>query len=293
MFRGSMVALITPMAVDGGIDEQVLKRLVQWHLEQGTDALVPVGTTGESPTLDMAEHCQVIRWVVDECNGQIPVIAGAGANATREAIELARCAMHGGADACLTVTPYYNKPTQEGLYQHFAAVADAVPLPHILYNVPGRTGVDLLPDTVVRLAEISNIVGLKEATGSVERAEEIVDRCGERLDVFSGNDDTGLALMQVGARGIISVTANLAPAKMHRMCSAALDGNWDEADRLNTELDDLHRALFSESNPIPVKWAMHELGLAPPGIRLPLTPLSEPYHETVRAAMRSAGILHG
>lgn len=293
MFRGSMVALITPMQADGALDEQTLRRLVQWHLEQGTDALVPVGTTGESPTLDMDEHCQVIRWVVEECGGRIPVIAGAGANATSEAIDLARCAMHAGADGCLSVTPYYNKPTQEGLYRHFAAIADAVPLPHILYNVPGRTGVDLLPETVVRLAEISNIVGVKEATGDVARAEEIGQRCGEKIDVFSGNDDTGLALMKAGAHGVISVTANVAPAEMHRLCSAALAGAWDEADRLNSRLDPLHRALFVESNPIPVKWAMHELGLAPPGIRLPLTPLSEDHHETVRAALRNAGILHG
>jgi 4-hydroxy-tetrahydrodipicolinate synthase len=223
--------------------------------------------------------------------GRVPVIAGTGANSTREAIDLTRCAMEAGVDACLLVTPYYNKPTQEGLYLHFRAVAEAVPVPQILYNVPGRTACDMLPETVERLAAISNIVGIKEATGDIERARAIVQCCGERLDVYSGDDATAMELMLNGGKGNISVTANVAPAAMHAMCAAAIAGDRDAAAAANRPLEELHRILFVESNPIPVKWALHEMGMVPPGIRLPLTPLAEQYREPLRAALRQAGIL--
>ncbi|ROR29821.1 4-hydroxy-tetrahydrodipicolinate synthase [Inmirania thermothiophila] len=291
MFRGSMVALVTPMREDGSVDYDALRRLVEFHIEQGTDAIVSVGTTGESATLSMEEHVEVIRRTVDLVRGRIPVIAGTGSNSTAEAIELTREAMEAGADACLLVTPYYNKPTQEGLYRHFRAVAEAVPIPQILYNVPGRTACDLLPETVERLSHISNIVGIKEATGSIERGREIMARCGDRLDVYSGDDATAAELMLAGAKGDISVTANVAPAAMHALCEAALAGDAERARELDARLAPLHKALFVESNPIPVKWAVHELGLIPPGIRLPLTWLSEAHHETVREAMREAGVL--
>lgn len=291
MFQGSMVALATPMAADGALDREALGRLVEFHIENGTDAIVSVGTTGESPTVDEKEHCDIIRWTVDFAAGRIPVIGGTGANSTREAIDLTRYAMEAGADACLLVVPYYNKPTQEGLYQHFKAIADAVPVPQILYNVPGRTACDMLPDTVERLSCISNIVGIKEATGSMERAEELVARCGERMDIYSGDDGTALGLMLRGGRGNVSVTANVAPRLMADMCHAAVAGDEARASEINERLMPLNKALFLEANPIPVKWALHELGLIPPGIRLPLTVLSEQHHETVREAMRKAGIL--
>ncbi|KPK38457.1 MAG: 4-hydroxy-tetrahydrodipicolinate synthase [Gammaproteobacteria bacterium SG8_47] len=291
MFRGSMVALITPMGEDGSIDEKALADLLEFHIENGTDAIVSVGTTGESATLDEHEHCHVIRRTVDIVRGRIPVIAGTGANSTREAIELTRCAMEAGADACLLVTPYYNKPTQEGLYRHHRAVAEAVPVPQILYNVPGRTAVDMLPATVERLSHISNIVGIKEATGNMERAREIIEHCGERLDVFSGDDATAMELMLIGGKGDVSVTANVAPRDMHDMCAAALAGDRARAEAINARLMGLHKSLFVESNPIPVKWALYEMGLVPPGIRLPLTVLSEQHHDTVRAALQQAGVL--
>ncbi len=291
MFHGSMVALVTPMHEDGAIDEDRLQRLVDWHVENRTDAIVTVGTTGESATLDEREHCHVIRRTVEMAAGRVPVIAGTGANSTREAIDLTRCAMRAGADACLLVTPYYNKPTQEGLYRHYQAVAGAVPVPQILYNVPGRTACDLLPETVERLSWISNIVGIKEATGDVDRARDIMQRCGERLDVYSGDDATAMELMLSGGRGNISVTANVAPAGMHAMCKAALAGDRDAATAANRPLEDLHRVLFVESNPIPVKWALHEMGMISPGIRLPMTPLAEQYREPLRASLRQAGIL--
>jgi 4-hydroxy-tetrahydrodipicolinate synthase len=263
---------------------------VEFHVAHGTDAIVAVGTTGESATLDFDEHCHVMRRVVELAGGRIPVIGGTGANSTSEAIALTRCAMEAGVDACLLVTPYYNKPTQEGLYQHFKAVADAVPVPQILYNVPGRTAVDLLPETVERLASISNIVGLKEATGNLERARWLVEHCAERIDLYSGDDATAMEFILLGGRGDISVTANVAPRPMHEMCAAALAGDRETAQRLNEQLMPLHKTLFIESNPIPVKWALYEMGLIQSGIRLPLTPLSESCREPLREAMRAAKI---
>ncbi|MFV1972855.1 MAG: 4-hydroxy-tetrahydrodipicolinate synthase [Thiohalobacterales bacterium] len=291
MFHGSMVALVTPMHADGAIDEDGLQRLVGWHVENRTDAIVTVGTTGESATLDEDEHCHIIRRTVEMAAGRVPVIAGTGANSTREAIDLTRCAMEAGADACLLVTPYYNKPTQEGMYRHFQAVAEAVPVPQILYNVPGRTACDLLPETVERLSGISNIIGIKEATGDVDRAREILQRCGERMDVYSGDDATAMELMLSGGKGNISVTANVAPAGMHAMCAAAIAGDRDAAAAANRPLEELHRILFVESNPIPVKWALHEMGMIASGIRLPMTPLADQYREPLRASLRQAGIL--
>ncbi|MEJ2630367.1 MAG: 4-hydroxy-tetrahydrodipicolinate synthase [Acidihalobacter sp.] len=291
MFHGSMVAVATPMRPDGGVDDAALERLIEFHIENGTDAIVAVGTTGESATIDFDEHCRLIKRFVELVRGRVPLIAGTGANATAEAIRLTRCAMNAGADACLLVTPYYNKPTQEGLYRHFKTVAEAVPIPQILYNVPGRTAVDMQPETVERLAVISNIVGIKEALGRVERIDELVRRCGDRLGVFSGDDATGMESMLAGGKGVISVTANVAPRLMHEMCVAACRGDREEAAELDAKLAGLHRALFVEANPIPVKWALHEMGLINVGIRLPLTPLSETYYDTVRAAMRQAEIV--
>ena len=291
MFHGSMVALVTPMRSDGALDEDALARLVEFHIEQGTEALVAVGTTGESATLSETEHCHVIRRVVQLVHGRVPVIGGTGANSTTEAIELTRCAMQAGADACLLVTPYYNKPTQEGLYLHHKAVAEAVPIPQILYNVPGRTACDMLPETVARLSRVSNIIGLKDATGKLERAQEILDLCGERMDLYSGDDATAMELILLGGRGGISVTANVAPRAVHDMYGAALAGDRQRAEHINERLQPLHKALFVESNPIPVKWALYEMGLIATGIRLPLTPLSEQYHESVRRALRHAEVL--
>jgi 4-hydroxy-tetrahydrodipicolinate synthase len=290
MFQGSIVALVTPMHADGAIDEDSLQRLVDFHVDRQSDALVAVGTTGESATLDEEEHCHLIRRIVGMAAGRIPVIAGTGANSTREAIDLTRCAQAAGADACLLVTPYYNKPTQEGLYRHHVAIAEAVPIPQILYNVPGRTACDMLPDTVARLAPVDNIIGIKEATGNLDRAREIMQRCGEEFAVYSGDDATAMELMLVGGRGNISVTANVDPAGMHELCAAAMHGDRAAAEAINNRLDILHRTLFVEANPIPVKWALYEMGMIPPGIRLPLTPLSERYHETIRQALRQAGV---
>lgn len=286
-----MVALVTPMGEDGSLDWSALRRLVDWHIDNGTDAIVPVGTTGESPTLDMEEHVEVIRVTVAQVNGRVPVIAGTGANSTREAIDLTRAAEAAGADACLLVTPYYNKPTQEGLYRHYKAIADAVPIPQILYNVPGRTACDMLPETVERLSQVSNIVGIKEASGNPERTREIVRRCGGRMDVYSGDDATALESILLGGKGDISVTANVAPKLMHEMCKLAREGKEREARALNERLMPLHKHLFVEANPIPVKWALQQMGMIKSGIRLPLTPLSAPHHETVRAALRSVGVL--
>ena len=291
MFHGSMVALVTPMQADGVVDNEALERLVDFHVDNGTDAIVAVGTTGESATLDEKEHCDVIRRVVNHAAGRIPIIAGTGANSTREAIDLTRCAQQAGADACLLVTPYYNKPTQEGLYLHYRAVAEAVAIPQILYNVPGRTAVDMLPETVFRLAGVSNIVGIKEATGDLSRGQEILDGCGDKLDLYSGDDATAMDLILAGAKGDISVTANVAPKAMHDMCAAALKGDRAEAERINEGLLGLHQDLFLEANPIPVKWALQEMGLIPEGIRLPLTPLAESCHAPLRQAMQQAGVL--
>ncbi len=291
MFHGSMVALVTPMHPGGAIDEGSLQRLVDFHVENHSDAIVVAGTTGESATLDEKEHCHLIRRTVEMAAGRVPIIAGTGANSTREAIDLTRCAMDAGVDACLLVTPYYNKPTQEGLYRHYRTVAEAVPVPQILYNVPGRTACDMLPETVERLARISNIVGIKEATGDLKRAHEILERCGERLDLYSGDDATAMELILLGGKGNVSVTANVAPAAMHDLCAAALAGDRERAVAINQRLEILHQTLFVESSPIPVKWALHEMGIIPAGIRLPMTPLAEQFHDTVRQALRQAGVL--
>lgn len=290
MFRGSMVALVTPMTNTGDIDEQALEALVAFHIENGTDAIVAVGTTGESATLSHKEHSYVVKRVVQLVNKRIPVIAGTGSNSTDEAIELTKAAMHDGADACLLVTPYYNKPPQEGLYQHYKKIAESVAIPQILYNVPGRTGCDLLPETVERLAVFSNIVGIKEATGNIDRAREIMQRCGERMDVYSGDDATAMELILAGGKGNISVTANIAPAAMHAMCKAALAGDRETAARIDATVADLHRVLFLEANPIPVKWAVHQLGFGSESLRLPLVPLSEALRPTILAAMQKAGL---
>jgi 4-hydroxy-tetrahydrodipicolinate synthase len=291
MFQGSMVAMATPMHNDGALDEAGLERLVEFHIERGTDAIVAVGTTGESATLDHAEHDHVMRRTVEIARGRITVMGGCGANSTWEAEALAHRALEAGCAAALLVTPYYNKPTQEGLYQHFRHIADRVPIPQILYNVPGRTGVDLLPETVDRLADVANIVAIKEASGSLERAEEVIERCGDRIDLYCGEDARNLALMNAGARGCVSVTANVAPALMHQMCDAALAGDQPRAEALDARLAALHNALFLETNPIPVKWALNAMGLIDAGMRLPLTPLSAPYHETVRQALKLADAL--
>ena len=291
MFHGSMVALVTPMREDGAVDNDSLEALIEFHVAEGTDAIVAVGTTGESATIDEKEHCALLRRIVEQVNGRLPVIAGTGANSTQEAIDLTRCGMQAGADACLLVTPYYNKPTQEGLYQHYKAVAEAVPVPQILYNVPGRTVCDLLPETVQRLAPISNIVGIKEATGDLQRGKQILETCGDQLDLYSGDDATAMELILQGAKGDISVTANVAPRAMHEMCAAALAGDRVRARQIDLRLRVLHEDLFIESSPIPVKWALHEMGLIPPGLRLPLTPLSPRYHQRVRDALRAAGVM--
>ncbi|MFO1421040.1 MAG: 4-hydroxy-tetrahydrodipicolinate synthase [Candidatus Competibacteraceae bacterium] len=290
MFRGSMVALVTPMRADGALDFEALARLVEFHIESGTDAIIAVGTTGESATLDFEEHITVVRTVVELVGNRIPVIAGTGANSTTEALHLTQRAMEAGADACLLVTPYYNKPTQEGLYRHYKLIADGVAIPQILYNVPGRTACDLKPETVERLADIPNIIGIKEAS-TLERVLELTRRCGDRLDVYSGDDGIAAEAILGGARGVISVTANVAPRAMHDMAAAALEGDRARTAAIDGRLAGLHQALFLESNPIPVKWAVGQLGLIPPGIRLPLTPLSEPFQPVVRAAMQQAGVM--
>ena len=291
MFQGSMVALVTPMHEDGSLDFEALERLIEFHIDGGTDAIVAVGTTGESPTLNEKEHCEVIRKTVDLVRGRVPVIAGTGSNSTREAIDLSRAAMSAGADACLLVTPYYNRPTQEGLFLHYQAISAEVAMPHILYNVPGRTACDLLPETVERLSKIANIVGIKEATGDLERVHELIQRCGDALDVYGGDDATACELMLMGGKGVISVTANVVPRAMHEMCVAALAGERDKAQALDVPLAGLHEFLFLEANPIPVKWALVEMGLIAPGIRLPLTTLSQEHRETLGRAMRQAGAL--
>lgn len=291
MFSGSMVALATPMYADGGLDWDSLHNLVEWHIEQGTRALVAVGTTGESATLDVNEHLEVIRRVVDQVAGRIAVIAGTGANSTTEAIELTETAAKCGADACLLVTPYYNKPTQEGLFQHYKTVAKAVSIPQILYNVPGRTAVDMLPETVQRLAAIGNVIGIKEATGDMERARTLKEMLPEDFAIYSGDDATALELILLGGHGSISVTANVAPAAVAQVCEAALNGDAETARAIDQRIEILHRMLFLEANPIPVKWALREMGRIDGGIRLPLTNLSAEHHAAVREALRSAGVL--
>lgn len=291
MFQGSMVALVTPMHADGSIDFDALEKLVDFHAQAGTDAIVAVGTTGESATLSQDEHCEVVRFVVEKANKRLPVIAGTGSNSTKEAEELGLCALKSGADACLVVTPYYNKPTQQGLYEHYKYLAEAVDLPMILYNVPGRTAVDMLPETVQSLSKLKNIVGIKEATGSIDRLEKLVQLCGPDFDVVSGDDDIALASVAKGVKGVISVTANLAPAIMHKAFAAALAGNQQEADEINKPLEALHRDLFVEANPIPVKWALFEMGMIGEGIRLPLTVLSNQFHPVLRQAMKQAQLI--
>ncbi|MDH0892829.1 MULTISPECIES: 4-hydroxy-tetrahydrodipicolinate synthase [unclassified Pseudomonas] len=291
MISGSMVALVTPMDAQGGLDWAGLSKLVDFHLQEGTNAIVAVGTTGESATLDVDEHVEVIRRVVDQVAGRIPVIAGTGANSTREAIELTQNAKSVGADACLLVTPYYNKPTQEGLYQHFRHIAESVAIPQILYNVPGRTACDMLPETVERLSKVANIIGIKEATGDLQRGQEILDRVSSDFLVYSGDDPTAVELMLIGGKGNISVTANVAPRAMADLCAAAMNGDAAAARAINERLMPLHKNLFIESNPIPVKWALHEMGLMQDGIRLPLTWLSPRCHEPLRQAMRQSGVL--
>ena len=286
-----MVALVTPMSADGSVDFDSLSKLVDFHVDNGTAAIISMGTTGESATLDMDEHCEVMRRTVEMVSGRIPVIAGSGANSTSEAIELTRCAQQGGADACLLVTPYYNKPTQQGLFLHHQKIAESVDIPQILYNVPGRTACDMLPETVIRLSEIPNIIGIKEATGDLDRLHQILDGVSDDFDLYSGDDATGTEFLLQGGHGVISVTTNVAPRAMSEMCSAALAGDRDRATELNQPLLGLHSNLFLEANPIPVKWALHEMGLIPEGIRLPLTPLSEQFHEPLRQAMLDAGVI--
>lgn len=290
MIQGSIVALITPMHSDGLLDEVSLDRLIEYHIEQGTEGLVAVGTTGESATLDEGEHCAVVRQFVQTVAGRIPVIAGTGANSTTEAITLTRRAKESGADACLLVTPYYNKPTQEGLYRHHKAVAEAVDIPQILYNVPGRTACDMLPETVARLAQIENIVGIKEATGDLDRLHRIHELCGTDFPLYSGDDETACDFCLEGGSGVISVTANVAPGLMRRMCAAAIAGDRETAKDVDRRLAGLHKQLFVESNPIPAKWAVHRMGLIEQGIRLPLTWLHDDFHDLVGEAMDQAQV---
>ena len=289
--RGSLVAIVTPMSDDGALDLDALRRLVDWHIAEGTDGIVIVGTTGESPTVSFDEHCMLIRTTVEQAAGRVPVIAGTGANSTTEAIELTECAKAAGAQAGLSVVPYYNKPTQEGLFQHYKKIAEAVDLPLILYNVPGRTVADLSNDTTLRLAEVPGIVGVKDATGSMERAADLLRRMPKDFMLYSGDDASGMPFMLLGGHGVISVTANVAPKLMHEMCVAAFDGNLARARELNNRLLPLHSKLFVEANPIPVKWACAEMGLIPSGLRLPLTPLSAGLHDTLRDAMRHANLI--
>lgn len=290
MIKGSLVALVTPMHEDGSLDWDAYRALIEFHIAQQTDGLVVVGTTGESPTVDFDEHRRLIEEAVKMAAGRIPVIAGTGANSTREAIELTEAAKRAGADACLLVAPYYNKPGQEGLYQHYKAVAEAVDIPQILYNVPGRTASDIANDTALRLAQIPNIVGIKDATGNLQRGTDLILRAPAGFAIYSGDDASALALMLLGGHGVISVTANVAPRLMHDMCEAAFQGRLEEARAINARLFPLHDKLFVEANPIPVKWCVAQMGLIRPGIRLPLTPLSPAHHDALRAAMRSAGV---
>jgi len=291
MISGSIVALVTPMLDDGSVDWESMDALLEMHLREGTGAIVSVGTTGESATLSVEEHCAVIAHTVKKINGAIPVIAGTGANSTTEAIELTAAAQADGADACLLVTPYYNKPTQEGLYQHHKRIAEAVSIPQILYNVPGRTGVDMLPATVGRLAEIENIIGIKDATGNLQRGREVLDICAGKMTVYSGDDETAAELILMGAMGNISVTANVAPALMARLCQLAIAGEEAEARALNARLLPLNKALFLESNPIPVKWALARQGLIGDHLRLPMTVLAPAYHESLTTALRALQLL--
>jgi 4-hydroxy-tetrahydrodipicolinate synthase len=291
MLSGSLVAIVTPMLADGALDLPRLKSLIDWHVAEGTDGIVIVGTTGESPTVDVAEHCKLIESAVQFAAGRVPVVAGTGGNSTREAIELTKFAHQAGASYALSVVPYYNKPTQEGLYRHFKAIAESAPIPVILYNVPSRTVADLQNDTAIRLAQVPNVVGIKEATSSIDRVTDLMKRVRKGFLVFSGDDATALSYILLGAHGVISVTANVAPRLMHELCVAARSGKAAEAIAINNRLLGLHKNLFLESNPIPVKWALHRMGRIAEGIRLPLTPFTAPYHETLAASLREAGCL--
>jgi 4-hydroxy-tetrahydrodipicolinate synthase len=290
MVKGSLVAIVTPMFEDGRLDIDSYQKLIDWHIAEGTAAIVAVGTTGESPTVDVPEHCELIRIAVEQANGRVPVIAGTGGNSTKEAIELTHYAKKVGAQATLQVVPYYNKPTQEGLYQHFKAVAEQGGLPVILYNVPGRTVADLSNETVLRLAKLPGIIGLKDATGDIARGGELIAQLPANFLVYSGNDDSFLALMAMGGAGVISVTANVAPRAMARCCKAALGGDWASALTINRQLLPLHTNLFIEPNPTPVKFVLNQMGKSPNGLRLPLLPLSENKRATVLAAMQAAGL---
>jgi 4-hydroxy-tetrahydrodipicolinate synthase len=289
--RASIVALITPMHEDGSIDYPALRRLIDWHREQGTDCIGVVGTTGESPTVSVEEHCEIIRVSVEQAAGRVPIMAGCGANSTSEAIELTRFAKQVGADCQLQVVPYYNKPTPEGQYQHFRTIAEAVDLPMVLYNVPGRTVADMQHDTVMRLAQIDGIIGIKEATGNIERAQWLIHEAPKGFSVYSGDDGTAVALMLCGGHGNVSVTANIAPKLMHEMCLAAIAGQAQQAMAIQRQLLSLHKNMFAESNPIPVKWAAHRMGLCGPTLRLPMTPFSSHLQPALENAMRSCGVI--
>jgi len=290
MFTGSMVAVATPMHEDGSIDYESYERLIEFHIENKTDAIVPVGTTGESATLNHDDHCKAVTFVVNTVAKRIPVIAGTGANSTLEAIALTKHAYEAGVDGCLSVTPYYNKPTQEGLYQHYKAIAESVPVPLIPYNVPGRTSVDMLPETVERFLKINNIVAVKEAIGDLARIKKLVEICGEKINVLSGDDLTAMEALLLGGKGVITVTGNIAPKYMHLMCKAAIEGNRSLAEEYDKKLIGLHKNLFLESNPIPVKWALYKMGLIKKGMRLPLTQFSKEYHAKLLDSMKLAGV---
>lgn len=290
MFQGSIVALITPMTEAGDVDNVALEALVAFHLESGTDAIVAMGTTGESATFTHKDHRAIVKQIISYVSSRIPVIAGTGSNNTIEALALTQAAKADGADGVLLVSPYYNKPTQEGLYQHHKLIAEKVAIPHMLYNVPGRTAIDMLPETVARLSKISNIVSIKEATGSLKRASEVMQLCGDNIDVISGDDGIAMEMMLAGGKGNISVTANVAPAQMHQMCKAAMADDRVKAESINNSLKELHSKLFVESNPIPVKWALHKMGYGSNTLRLPLLPLDEKYYSQVIGAVKSAGI---
>jgi len=291
MIKGSIVAIVTPMLDDGSIDMEAMSSLLEWHVAEGTDAIVAVGTTGESATLNVDEHCAVVSHVAKVIGGRIPVIAGTGANSTTEAIELTHAAKDAGADACLLVTPYYNKPSQRGLIAHHSKIADSVNIPQILYNVPGRTACDMLPETIKELSHVDNIVGVKEATGDIARGKEVMELCGKDFAVYSGDDDTSLELILAGAVGSISVTANIVPGDLHRMCSLAMSGEAEAAAEINDRIACLHKDLFLEANPIPVKWALKEMGRIGAGIRLPLVQLDPACHEQLRQSLRDSGAL--
>lgn len=288
---GSIVALVTPMHEDGRVDVDALRRLIDWHIAEGTDCIGVVGTTGESPTVSVEEHCEIIRIAVEHAAGRVPIMAGAGANSTREAIELTRYSKSVGADCTLQVVPYYNKPSQEGIYQHFKAIAEAVDLPVVLYNVPGRTVADMLPETTLRLAQVPGIVGIKEATGNIERAAQLIKHAPAGFSIYSGDDGTAVALMLLGGHGNVSVTANVAPRLMHELCMAAIEGRVQRAREIHFQLLSLHKQLFCEPSPAPTKWAMSRLGLCRPGVRLPILPLTDSGQALVDRALRDAGLL--